>query len=140
MGHSQWVSIVIRNFTHKTKLEIKNCNRIWGKFHQAGNPDSAEIRPEDINGRVIEPNGRITISSSGRSYSAGCEGNFEIHTVGNEKSIAEKVCKVTYDCPYWWYKSNKFEVTDKNKKFRLPQITFSKEGALGEKTIEVEEY
>jgi hypothetical protein len=143
MGYSQWARITIKNFTRKKTLEIRSFNRHWGKLHATGDQSGSEIQPNEFNNKKIEYNSKLVISASGRSVGVGCAGDFEIHVLKpttTDANASEKVCKVVYDCPWWWWSDNKFEVKDQHEKFTFGDLTFTKNGALGDKTIEIKEY
>ena len=133
MGYKQWGSMLIRNYT-KTPLNVRNARLDWGKFYQYPNK-AIEIKPTDLEKRIIDRNGEINIAACGRSdTSSGTEGSFDIF------EQERKVFNLYFDSPWSAFSSNDCKIRDHDHKWLVKRTIHNDgEGALGNVFIEVTE-
>ncbi|KAJ5834401.1 Aegerolysin family protein [Penicillium robsamsonii] len=129
MVYSQWVVIKISNLCRGT-ISIANAKVDYGKFHKIEDKD-AELSPEDINSIVLKPNDEANVCACGRAnIHYGTEGSFELF------DGADKVCRIYFDDPYN-SSINNFQIFEKNSRYAIDVSSWSREGALGNVSVEV---
>ncbi|KAK7052820.1 Aegerolysin Aa-Pri1 [Paramarasmius palmivorus] len=114
MAYAQYIIIILHNVGNGP-MKVKNVSLSWGKFHADGNKDK-EISKDEIEGKVIGPDEKFQINSSGRSdASSGTEGSFDLVDVNdNNKTIRH----FYWDCP-WGSKVNTWTVNGSNSKWMV---------------------